>query len=102
MTHLKDRFRGWAGKLGSGFFGDARTHIATIDAAQAAPPPSPLAPVDLTDPAQVTGVMEIAARIGEILICAGSSNADARSQIYLAAASYISQSKGEPNGKNSH
>lgn len=88
MTHLKDQFRGWAGKLGSGFFGDARTRIATIDAAQAAPPPSPLAPVDLTDPAQVTGVMEIAARIGEILICAGSSNADARSQIYLAAASY--------------
>lgn len=43
-------------------------HVATVDTAMAAPPPSPLAPVDLTDPAQVTGVMEIAARIGEILI----------------------------------
>lgn len=63
-------------------------HVATVDTAMAAPPPSPLAPVDLTDPAQVTGVMEIAARIGEILIFSGSSNADARAQVYLAAASY--------------
>ncbi len=63
-------------------------HVATVDTAMAAPPPSPLAPVDLTDPAQVTGVMEIAARIGEILIFSGSSNSDARAQVYLAAASY--------------
>lgn len=63
-------------------------HIATIDAAKAAPPPSPLAPVDLTDPAQVTGVMEIAARVGEILIAAGTANSDARAQIHMAASSY--------------
>lgn len=74
-------------RLGAHLRGSAH-HIATIDAAKAAPPPSPLAPIDLTDPAQVTGVMEIAARIGEQLICAGSSNSDARSQVYLVAASY--------------
>ena len=62
--------------------------VATIDAAKAAPPPSPLAPVDLTDPAQVTGVMEIAARVGEILIAAGSANTDVQAQIHLVASSY--------------
>ena len=62
--------------------------VAIIDAAKAAPPPSPLAPVDLTDAAQVTGVMEIAARIGELLISAGSANSDARAQVHLAASSY--------------
>ena len=63
-------------------------HVATIDAAKAAPPPSPLAPVDLTDPAQVTGVMEIAARVGGILIAAGTANTDAQAQIHLVASSY--------------
>nr|WP_245803044.1 threonine/serine exporter family protein [Corynebacterium phocae] len=63
-------------------------YAATVDVAKAAPPPSPLAPVDLTSEAQVTGVMEIAARIGGILIGAGTSNADVRAQVYLAAASY--------------
>ena len=62
--------------------------VAIIDAAKAAPPPSPLAPVDLTDAAQVSGVMEIAARIGEILIGAGTANSDARAQVHLAASSY--------------
>lgn len=74
-------------RLGSALWG-GNDRFATIDAAKAAPPPSPLAPIDLTDPAQVTGVMEIAARIGEILICAGTSNSDARAQIHLAASSY--------------
>lgn len=32
--------------------------------------------------------MEIAARIGEILICAGTANSDARAQIHLVASSY--------------
>ncbi|OFS21915.1 threonine/serine exporter ThrE family protein [Corynebacterium sp. HMSC04H06] len=71
-----------------GIFPGNSSSIATIDAAKAAPPPSPLAPIDLTDPAQVTGVMEIAARIGDLLICSGTSNSDTRAQVYLAAASY--------------
>ncbi|WP_293769038.1 threonine/serine exporter ThrE family protein [uncultured Corynebacterium sp.] len=66
----------------------SRTSLATVDVAKAAPPPSPLAPVDLTNEAEVTAVMEIAARIGGILISAGTSNADTRAQVYLAAASY--------------
>lgn len=74
------------GEFPEGFINTDR--VATVDTAIAAPPPSPLAPVDLTDPAQVTGVMEIAARIGEILLFSGSSNSDTRAQVYLAAASY--------------
>lgn len=76
---LLERFRQW------------RTnpeHIATIDAAQAAPPPSPFAPVDLTDPAQVSGVMDIAARIGDILLSSGTSNRDTRTQIHAVTAAY--------------
>lgn len=66
----------------------ASQRVATIDAAKAAPPPSPLAPVDLTDPAQVTGVMEIAARVGAILITAGTANSDTQAQVHLVASSY--------------
>ncbi|HAT6521638.1 threonine/serine exporter ThrE [Corynebacterium striatum] len=69
-------------------FSASSGYVATIDAAKAAPPPSPLAPVDLTDAAQVTGVMEIAARVGEILISAGTANSDAKAQIHLVASSY--------------
>lgn len=70
------------------FMKRSSSRVATIDAAKAAPPPSPLAPVDLTDPAQVTGVMEIAARIGDMLISSGTSNSDARAQVFLACSAY--------------
>lgn len=62
--------------------------IATIDAAKAAPPPSPLAPVDLTDPAQVAGVMDIAARVGDILLSSGTGNNDVKAQIHAVASAY--------------
>lgn len=61
---------------------------ATIDVVKAAPPPSPLAPVDLTDPGQVSGVMDIAARIGGILLSSGTSNSDAKEQIHAVASAY--------------
>ena len=62
--------------------------IATIDAAKAAPPPSPLAPVDLTDPAQVAGVMDLAARVGDILLASGTSNRDTVVQVHAVASAY--------------
>lgn len=62
--------------------------IATIDAAKAAPPPSPLAPIDLQDPGQVAGVMHIAARIGDILLSSGTSNNDAKAQIHAVTSAY--------------
>jgi uncharacterized membrane protein YjjP (DUF1212 family) len=62
--------------------------IATIDAAKAAPPPSPLAPVDLTSQAQVAAVMDLAARIGDILLSSGTSNSDTRAQIHTVTSAY--------------
>ncbi|MCI6206103.1 MAG: threonine/serine exporter family protein [Corynebacterium glucuronolyticum] len=55
--------------------------IATIDAAKAAPPPSPLQPVELTNEHQVAGVLLIGARVGEILITAGTANRDVQAQM---------------------
>lgn len=62
--------------------------VATIDAVGAAPPPSPLAPVDLTDTTQVAAVMDVAARIGDILLSSGTSNKDASAQIHAVTAAY--------------
>lgn len=79
MSTLAQRFR-------SLFSGAGR--IATIDAARSAPPPSPLAPIDLTDYAQVAGVMDLAARIGDILLSSGTSNSDTKKQIHAVTSAY--------------
>lgn len=73
-------------RIGSLFTGTGR--IATIDAARSAPPPSPLAPIDLTDYAQVAGVMDLAARIGDILLSSGTSNSDTKTQIHAVTSAY--------------
>lgn len=62
--------------------------LSTVDAAKAAPPPSPLAPVDLTDPAQVAAALELAARIGEILLSSGTGNGDTKTQIHAVTSAY--------------
>lgn len=62
--------------------------VATIDQARTSPPPSVLAPVDLTDPAQVAAVMTIGARVGEILIANGTTSSDAKAQIHAVTSSY--------------
>lgn len=72
--------------LGALLSGSGR--IATIDAAKAAPPPSPLAPVDLTDQAQVAAVMDLAVRIGDILLSSGTSNSDTKAQIHAVTSAY--------------
>lgn len=66
----------------------SRQRVATIDAARTSPPPSVLAPVDLTDSTQVAAVMTIAARIGEILIANGTTSSDAIAQIRTVTSSY--------------
>lgn len=79
MTRVLGRIREWLAGPG---------HRATIDTAKAAPPPSPLAPVDLTSTAEVAGVMEIAARIGDILLSSGTSNTDTKAQIRAVTSAY--------------
>nr|WP_284522671.1 threonine/serine exporter family protein [Corynebacterium aquatimens] len=44
--------------------------------------------MDLTDPAQVAAVMQIGARIGEILIANGTTSSDAIAQIRTVTSSY--------------
>lgn len=61
---------------------------STIDTIRTAPPPSPLAPVDLTDTAQVHLVMDTAARIGDLLLSAGTGNTDAKAQVKAVTSAY--------------
>lgn len=79
MGTLRERLRGWRQRS---------PHTATIDTASAAPPPSPLAPVDLSDPNQVAGVMDLAARIGDILLSSGTANSDTKAQIHAVTSAY--------------
>lgn len=61
---------------------------STIDTIRTAPPPSPLAPVNLTDTAQVHRVMDTAARIGDLLLAAGTGNTDAKAQVRAVTSAY--------------
>jgi uncharacterized membrane protein YjjP (DUF1212 family) len=61
---------------------------STIDTIRTAPPPSPLAPVNLTDPKEIHRVMDTAARIGDLLLSAGTGNTDAKAQIRAVTSSY--------------
>lgn len=56
------------------------SRLATIDEAST-PPLSPLAPLQFRSRAEISGVLDIAARIGEILINAGVTNTDAAVQV---------------------
>ncbi|MBP3088598.1 threonine/serine exporter family protein [Corynebacterium sp. sy017] len=66
---------------------DDKPSVATIDVAAEAPL-SPIAPVDYSDPAQISEVLEIAARISEILIICGTTNSDAAAQARAITESY--------------
>ena len=51
-------------------------------------PLAPLAPIDLTDRTTVTAVLDVVAKIGEVLISAGATNADAGLQMRYVAESF--------------
>ncbi|MET4046705.1 uncharacterized membrane protein YjjP (DUF1212 family) [Rhodococcus sp. UYP5] len=59
---------------------------ATIDTPTAAP--SPLRPIDLTDDAVVAEVLDLAVRVGEVLLASGTSAMDTASQVQYIAATY--------------
>lgn len=79
MSALLSRVKEWLFPAG---------RVATIDASQAAAPPSPLAPIDLTDEDQVAFVMDVAIRIGDILLSSGTANSDVKAQIHAVTSSY--------------
>ncbi|OZC41634.1 threonine/serine exporter family protein [Rhodococcoides fascians A21d2] len=59
---------------------------ATIDTPTAAP--SPLRPIDLTDDASVAEVLDLAVRVGEVLLASGTSAVDTATQVQFIAATY--------------
>lgn len=59
---------------------------ATIDAVTAAP--TPLQPIDLTDDATVAEVLDLALRVGEVLLASGTAAMDTAEQVQFIAATY--------------
>lgn len=60
--------------------------IATVDAVVEVP--TPLKPVDLSDDAEVTQVLELAERVGEVVLSSGTAVTDTTTQIEFIAATY--------------
>lgn len=60
--------------------------IATADAVVEAP--APLQPIDLSDDAAVTQVMELAERVGEVVLASGTAVTDTTTQVEFIAATY--------------
>ncbi|MBO0854117.1 MAG: threonine/serine exporter family protein [Nocardia sp.] len=59
---------------------------ATVDAVVQAP--SPLQPIDLTDDAAVTEVLDLAQRVGQVVLAAGTAVTDTTTQIQFIASTY--------------
>ncbi len=59
---------------------------ATIDAVTAAP--APLQPIDLTDDAVVAEALDVAVRVGEVLLASGTGAIDTSEQVRFVAATY--------------
>lgn len=59
---------------------------ATADNIVAAP--TPLKPIDLTDDAEVSQVLDLAVRVGEVVLAAGTSVGDTSAQVRFIASTY--------------
>ncbi|MBF6064275.1 threonine/serine exporter family protein [Nocardia terpenica] len=59
---------------------------ATVDAVVEAP--TPLQPIDLADDAKVTQVLELAERVGEVVLASGTAVTDTTTQVEFIAATY--------------
>nr|WP_120491780.1 threonine/serine exporter family protein [Corynebacterium lactis] len=61
---------------------------STVDLVRSTTTPLPLAPIDYSDPSQVTAVLDLAARIGGLLLACGSGNRDTELQIKAVTSAY--------------
>lgn len=61
---------------------------STVDLVRTTSTPLPLAPIDYSDPSQVTAVLDLAARVGGLLLSCGTGNRDTELQIKAVAAAY--------------
>lgn len=73
----------FAGTLLRSLTADRRATADTVTEA-----PAPLQPIDLTDDASVTAVLDLAVRVGEVLLASGTGVMDTMAQVQFIAATY--------------
>ena len=61
---------------------------STVDLVQSTRTPLPLAPIDYTDPDQVTAVLDLAAQLGGLLLSCGTGNSDTVLQLKAVTSAY--------------
>src|SRR5699024_11325055 len=79
---------GFTGKLRAKVRGVMFGPQSTVDLVQSTRTPLPLAPIDYTDPDQVTSVLDLAAQLGGLLLSCGSGNSDTALQIKAVTSAY--------------
>lgn len=79
---------GFTGKLRAKVRGAMFGPQSTVDLVQSTRTPLPLAPIDYTDPDQVTSVLDLAAQLGGLLLSCGSGNSDTALQIKAVTSAY--------------
>lgn len=79
---------GFAGKLRAKLHAAMFGPQSTVDLVRSTPTPLPLAPIDYTDPDQVTAVLDLAAQLGGLLLSCGSGNSDTVLQIKAVTSAY--------------
>ncbi|MFF0490368.1 threonine/serine exporter ThrE family protein [Nocardia sp. NPDC004068] len=77
------RLRHWAGRVVGRLVAERQ---ATVDAV--VPAPTPLQPIDLTDDARVTQVLDLAERVGDVVLASGTSVMDTTTQVEFIASTY--------------
>ncbi|AEF42114.1 threonine/serine exporter family protein [Hoyosella subflava] len=78
---------GWSQRLMTALFGPPSAQPATIDTA-AIPAILPLRPIDLSDDSAVTETLDLAVRVGSVLLDAGTGAIDTQTQIQFVASTY--------------
>lgn len=82
VSGFSQAFRRVAGSHAPGSTAGGSNPVATIDAVKAAPAPSPLKPIDFTNVDEINAVLDLAARIGDVLLASGMSNGDVKAHMH--------------------
>lgn len=88
VSGFSQAFRRIAGSRAPGSTAGGSNPVATIDAVKAAPAPSPLKPIDFTNVDEINAVLDLAARIGDVLLASGMSNGDVKAHMHAITETY--------------
>ena len=88
VSKFSQAFRRVAGSRAPGSTTGGSNPVATIDAVKAAPAPSPLKPIDFTNVDEINAVLDLAARIGDVLLASGMSNGDVKAHMHAITETY--------------